>query len=200
MKQCRSSRGEARWACACLTWPRRNRRDGLACPVRLFIMTTDIIGVGRRRDGCTRREPAVPGGLDGGFLRGRRCARYRDLGLSVFEGHDHIECRSFADHRAVIEPDQIGDAQGVIVLTPRVTAESVARSDELLAIGRFGVGYDGVDVAACTAADVAVFITVGATDRSVAEAALGVDAGAVAAGPRQGCTGPLGGVGRAVAI
>ena len=109
----------------------------------------------------------------GDFYGADGAPRYRDLGLSVFEGHDHIECRSFAEHRAVVEPDQVGDVQGVIVLTPRVTAESVARSDDLLAIGRFGVGYDGVDVAACTAADVVVFITVGATDRSVAEAALG---------------------------
>ena len=109
----------------------------------------------------------------GDFYGDDGAPRYRNLGLSVFEGHDHIECRSFTEHRAVVEPDQVGDVQGIIVLTPRITAESVARSDDLLAIGRFGVGYDGVDVAACTAADVVVFITVGATDRSVAEAALG---------------------------
>jgi phosphoglycerate dehydrogenase-like enzyme len=61
----------------------------------------------------------------------------------------------------------------VIVLTPSVTAESISQSGNLLAIGRFGVGYDAVDVAACTRADVAVFITAGAVDRSVAEATVG---------------------------
>jgi phosphoglycerate dehydrogenase-like enzyme len=61
----------------------------------------------------------------------------------------------------------------VIVLTPRVTAESVSRAENLLAVGRFGVGYDAVDVAACTAADVLLFITAGAVDRSVAEATVG---------------------------
>ena len=126
--------------------------------------------------------------------------RYRDLGLSVFEGHDHIECRAFAEHRAVVEPDQVGDAQGVIVLTPRVTAESVARSDDLLAIGRFGVGYDGVDVAACTAADVVVFITVGRDRPLGGRGGARLDARAVAPGARQGRTGPLGGMGRAVAF
>ncbi len=35
------------------------------------------------------------------------------------------------------------------------------------------MGYDAVDVAACTAADVAVFITAGAVDRPVAEAVVG---------------------------
>jgi phosphoglycerate dehydrogenase-like enzyme len=59
------------------------------------------------------------------------------------------------------------------VLTPRVTSASVADSSELLAIGRFGVGYDSVDVAACTAQDVLVMITAGAVDRPVAEATVG---------------------------
>lgn len=79
----------------------------------------------------------------------------------------------FADHRPSIGPDQIGEANGIIVLTPKVTAESVSRTENLVAIGRFGVGYDAVDVAACTAADVLVFITAGAVDRSVAEATVG---------------------------
>src|SRR5206468_376644 len=39
-------------------------------------------------------------------------------------------------------------------------------------VGRFGVGYDTVDVAACTAADVLLFIAAGAVDRPVAEASV----------------------------
>ena len=99
--------------------------------------------------------------------------KYRDLGLSVFDGHPHIQRHTFAEHRPQIGPDQIGDAQGVVVLTPAVTAQSVSQPENLLAIGRFGVGYDAVDVDACTQADVAVFITAGAVDRSVAEATVG---------------------------
>src|SRR5438094_199634 len=76
-------------------------------------------------------------------------------------------------HRPQIGPDQIGDAQGVIVLTPAVTAESVSSSPNLLAVGRFGVGYDAVNVQDCTRADVVVLITPGAVDRSVAEATIG---------------------------
>ena len=64
-------------------------------------------------------------------------------------------------------------ANGVIVLTPAVTRETVAAADDLLAVGRFGVGYDAVDVAACTEADVLLFITAGAVDRPVAEAVVG---------------------------
>src|SRR4029434_10614955 len=96
--------------------------------------------------------------------------RYRDIGLSVLAEHPYIEQRVFKEHRKQIGPDQIDDAQGVIVLTPAVTAESVSKAENLLVIARFGVGYDAVDVKACTDADVLVTITAGAVDRPVAEA------------------------------
>ena len=100
-------------------------------------------------------------------------ARYEDIGLSVFAGAPHIRHAAFAEHRPEIGPDQLAGAGGVIVLTPRVTAQSVSQAHDLVAVGRFGVGYDSVDVRACTAADVAVFITAGAVDRPVAEATVG---------------------------
>lgn len=110
--------------------------------------------------------------LTGDFFGPDGRPRYRDLGLGVFDGQPHVEWRAFAEHRPAVAPEQVGDAQAVLVLTPAVTAESVARADDLLAIARFGVGYDAVDVPACTAADVAVVIAAGAVDRSVAEATL----------------------------
>src|SRR5438034_10044012 len=91
--------------------------------------------------------------------------KYPDLGLGVFDGHLDIEVEAFAEHRPRIGPDQLAGANGVIVLTPAVTRETLAETEDLLAIGRFGVGYDAVDVAACSEADVLVFITAGAVDR-----------------------------------
>lgn len=99
--------------------------------------------------------------------------KFPDIGLSVLEGHPHIRQDFFQKHQKEIAPEQIGDAQGVIVLTPNVTAKSVSKPENLLVIARFGVGYDSVDVKACTAADVLVTITTGAVDRPVAEAAIG---------------------------
>lgn len=99
--------------------------------------------------------------------------KYQDIGLSILAQHPHIEHRVFKEHRNQIGADQIGDAQGVIVLTPTVTAESVSKASNLLVIARFGVGYDRVDVKACTAADVLATITIGAVDRPVAEATIG---------------------------
>lgn len=99
--------------------------------------------------------------------------RYRDFGLSLFENQPRIGVAPFACHSPEIEPEQLSGAHGVIVLTPRVTARSLSQASDLLAIGRFGAGYDSVDVAACTAADVLLFITAGAVDRPVAEATVG---------------------------
>ena len=95
--------------------------------------------------------------------------RFDDIDLGILCQHKHISCTRFAEHRKIITPDQIGDAQGVIVLSPHVTRESVRSSRDLLAFGRFGVGYDSVDVKACTEADVLVSITAGAVGRSMAE-------------------------------
>ena len=99
--------------------------------------------------------------------------KFADVGLGTFDGHPEISVRPFAVHRPEIAANQLDGANGVIVLTPRVTRASVAGADDLLAIGRFGVGYDSVDVQACTDADVLVCITVGAVDRPVAEATVG---------------------------
>jgi len=99
--------------------------------------------------------------------------KFADLGLSIFDGHDNILVSKFAEHRAEIASEQLIDCQGVIVLTPSVTGNSLANCDNLLAVGRFGVGYDSVDVDACTKNDVLAMITAGAVDRPVAEATLG---------------------------
>jgi phosphoglycerate dehydrogenase-like enzyme len=97
---------------------------------------------------------------------------YRDVGLDALVETD-LEVSFIARHLPEIASYQLEGANGAIVLTPRVTAASLAGNPDLLAIGRFGVGYDSVDVAACTAADVLLFIAAGAVDRSVAEATIG---------------------------
>jgi phosphoglycerate dehydrogenase-like enzyme len=111
--------------------------------------------------------------LTADFYDARGASKYRDIGLSVLAEHPGIQHRVFKEHRKEIGPDQIGDAQGVIVLTPAVTAQSVSKAEDLLVIARFGVGYDSVDVKACTDAGVLVTITTGAVDRPVAEAVIG---------------------------
>ena len=100
--------------------------------------------------------------LTADFYDGNGAPKYRDLGLSVLAENPRIEQRVFKEHRKQIGAEQIGGTNGVVVLTPAVTAESVSNADQLLVIARFGVGYDAVDVKACSTADVLVTITTGA--------------------------------------
>jgi len=111
--------------------------------------------------------------LTADFYDGDGAPKYRDLGLSVLAENPRIEQRVFKEHRKQIGAEQIDGANGVIVLTPAVTAQSVSDAGNLLVMARLGVGYDAVDVKACTATDVLVTITTGAVDRSVAEATIG---------------------------
>jgi phosphoglycerate dehydrogenase-like enzyme len=99
--------------------------------------------------------------------------KYRDIGLDLLDAVPRIELSRFAEDCPEIQPDQLAGCQGAIVLAPRVTARSLSDARDFLAIARFGVGFDSVDVAACTAADVVLFITAGAVDHSVAEATVG---------------------------
>lgn len=109
--------------------------------------------------------------LTGDFRDTKGNARYRDIGLEYFRGQP-IEVDYFQQHLPEIDAAQVEQANGIIVLSPQVTASSLTQSENLLAIGRFGVGYDSVDVPACTAADVLLFIAAGAVDRPVAEATV----------------------------
>ena len=85
--------------------------------------------------------------LTGDFFDEKGTCRYRDIGLATLGEEPRIKHRVFSEHRKEIGPEQIGGAQGVIVLTPAVTSNSVSKADKLLVVARFGVGYDSVDVA-----------------------------------------------------
>ena len=111
--------------------------------------------------------------LTADFYDSNGALQYRDIGLSLFANEPQITYNAFNEHRPEIGTDQLAGVNGVIVLTPKVSAATLAHADHLLAVGRFGVGYDNVDVPACTAADVVLFITVGSVNRSVAEATVG---------------------------
>jgi phosphoglycerate dehydrogenase-like enzyme len=122
---------------------------------------------------ATTKQRTFQVALTGDFYNQSGEMPFKDMGLSVFDGESQIRYFPFHEHRPTIGADQIVDANAVVVLAPAVTQETLASAENLLVIGRFGVGYEKVDVAACTDADVLAFITAGAVDRSVAEATVG---------------------------
>ncbi len=117
-------------------------------------------------------RPHFKVGLTADFYDPSGKPKFPDLGLSIFEGVPGIQHHRLDRYEPQMSADQVRDTQGVVVLTPTVTAETLKAAENLLAIGRFGVGYEGIDVSACTAADVVAFIAAGAVDHSVAEATV----------------------------
>lgn len=100
--------------------------------------------------------------------------RYADFGMSVLDEAPEVKYSAMAKTNSATElsPDQLRGVNVALVMAPRVSEASLAGADDLVAVCRFGVGYDNVDVAACTQRDVAVVIAAGAVDRSMAEATV----------------------------
>ena len=111
-------------------------------------------------------------GLTRDFMTDDGQLTYDDIGLDILEAHPGIQHRFFDRHEPTVTAEQLRDFDAVISLTPRYTPESFRGVERLTAIVRFGVGYDMVDVNACTEADVLLCITAGAVNHSVAEATI----------------------------
>jgi phosphoglycerate dehydrogenase-like enzyme len=69
-----------------------------------------------------------------------------------------------------ITPDVIAGYDAVITLHPKFNSSSFTGDESLIVIARWGVGYDMIDVPACTRANVALAITTDAVRKPVAEA------------------------------
>jgi D-3-phosphoglycerate dehydrogenase len=69
-------------------------------------------------------------------------------------------------------PATLEPFDALFALAIKITPESLAGVSRLAIVARWGVGYDSIDVDACTAADVALTITPGGVRRPVAEAIL----------------------------
>jgi phosphoglycerate dehydrogenase-like enzyme len=111
-------------------------------------------------------------GLTADFLDPDGNLTYQDIGLHLIDEADGVERAFFDVHKPEIQSSQVAGFDAVLALTPLVTAATLKESDRLTHIGRFGVGYDSVDVDACTEADVVLTITAGGVNYSVAESVV----------------------------
>lgn len=111
-------------------------------------------------------------GLTSDFLTPEGQLSYRDIGLSVLDAEPRIRYRFMERHPLLLQPEHIRDYDAIVSLAPKYTKETFAGAERLTLIARFGVGYDVVDLAACTAADVALCTARGAVDHSMAEAII----------------------------
>ena len=84
-----------------------------------------------------------------------------------------VEYEIMPDYAAEVTPEQAAAYDALVVLVPRVTAATLAGPDlRAKAICRFGVGYDSVDVEACTRAGVVLTITPDGVRRPMATVIL----------------------------
>jgi phosphoglycerate dehydrogenase-like enzyme len=99
--------------------------------------------------------------------------RFADIGLSVLTSQPAIEAVPMREFYPIVRPEQLQGMHGAIVMDAGIDSQSVSDCEDLLAIARFGVGYNDIDVEACTAADIVFFNAVGGVERSMAEATVG---------------------------
>ena len=109
-------------------------------------------------------------GFSADFLNDQGSPVFPDIGLSLLAGVPDLAHEFLKDYHSEYVPQQLCNFDVLISLKPRVTANSLGGIKRLCAIGRCGVGYDNVDLNACTNHDIAVFITPTAVVHPVAEA------------------------------
>ncbi len=110
-------------------------------------------------------------GLTRDFLREDDTLAF-DIGLDILAGHPEIRWEFLSRRVPELDREDVRGYDAVVVLAPRVTAQTLEGADRLAIIARFGVGYDAVDVDACTRHGVVLTITPDGVRRPVAASAM----------------------------
>lgn len=110
-------------------------------------------------------------GVTRDFLKPDGTSGFGDIGLDQFDAAG-IPWDFLPGSGAEIPAEAARDYDGLLVLAPKVTARTLEGVGRLQIVARFGVGYDNVDVPACTRAGVLLTITPEGVRRPVAVAAL----------------------------
>lgn len=105
--------------------------------------------------------------LSGDFKKADGSPTFPDFDLAPLKSAPGVEM-VFLENASPIRAEQLEDFDALILLAHRFDATSVPKSGRLAVVARFGVGYDTVDVPACTANDIALVITPDGVRRPVA--------------------------------
>jgi D-3-phosphoglycerate dehydrogenase len=105
--------------------------------------------------------------LSGDFRKPDGQPTFPDFDLTPLREAKGVEM-VFLDNASPLKASQLEDFDALILLAHRFDAGSVPKSGRLAVVARFGVGYDTVDVPACTANDIALVITPDGVRRPVA--------------------------------
>src|SRR5258708_28334723 len=90
--------------------------------------------------------------LSGDFRKADGSPVYPDFDLAPLRSAPDVEME-FLEPTDPIRADQVAEFDALILLTSRFQRTSIHPNGRLAVVARFGVGYDTVDVEACTEAD-----------------------------------------------
>ena len=107
-------------------------------------------------------------GITRDFIRPNGELGFGGAGVRLLEETPGIEVTFLPEHGKELTPEDIAGFDALGVLGPRVTAATLEGNDRLALVARFGVGYDNIDVPACTEAGVCLTITPEAVQRPMA--------------------------------
>ncbi len=110
--------------------------------------------------------------LSGDFVRADGSPAYPMFDLSPLRSDPQVEVGYVAPVDGVMPAAGLADYDALILLAPKFGRSSIPAGDRLAIVARFGVGYDNVDVEACSDNDIAVVITPDGVRRPVAVAIL----------------------------
>jgi phosphoglycerate dehydrogenase-like enzyme len=105
--------------------------------------------------------------LSGDFKKADGTPVFPDFDLTPLQSAAGVDMQ-FLESANPLRADQLENFDALILLAHRFAPESVPQNGRLSVVARFGVGYDTVDVAACTKADIALCITPDGVRRPVA--------------------------------
>lgn len=111
-------------------------------------------------------------GLTRDFLNPSGELTYKDIGLHILDKATDLHYEFLKEHSSPIKANMLKGYNAIISLAPAYNKLSFEGLSDLKAICRFGVGYDMVDLKACSDANVLVTITKGAVNYSMAEATV----------------------------
>jgi phosphoglycerate dehydrogenase-like enzyme len=105
--------------------------------------------------------------LSGDFRKPDGSPVFPDFDLEPLRRAPGVEF-AYLEQANPIRADQLADFDALILLAHRFTRDSIHANGRLAVVARFGVGYDTVDVEACTQAGIALVITPDGVRRPVA--------------------------------
>jgi phosphoglycerate dehydrogenase-like enzyme len=97
---------------------------------------------------------------------------FSDVLLRLLDNVPALTWDVLPENTPELRPDQVRGYDALLVLFPRISAATLEGADRLTLVARLGVGYDRVDVDACTARGVMLSITPDGVRRPMAASIL----------------------------